>query len=53
MEYFKHLSGSDKSVENNGKYKEVMLLLNNPRNYIQLVFIADVASVCNNFLQMF
>jgi len=28
-------------------------MLNNPRTYIQLVFIADAASVCSNFLQMF
>ena len=51
--YFKHLPDSDKSVEKNGKYKEIMLLLNNPRTYIQLVFIADVASVFSNFLQSF
>jgi len=53
LEYFKHLPDSDKSVEKNGKYKEIMLLLINPRTYIQLVFIADVASVFSNFLQMF
>lgn len=53
LQYFKHLPDSDKGVEKNAKYKEIVLLLNNPRTYVQLVFISDVASVFNNFLQMF
>ena len=41
------------SVEESGKYKEIMLFLNNPRTYVQLVFIANVALVFSNLLQIF
>ena len=37
----------------NGQYNDIMRLLENPNCHVQLEFIADVAVVYNNFLQIF
>jgi hypothetical protein len=51
--YFKHLPNTNKAVQQNGQYKEIMRLLENPKCAVQLEFIADVAVVYNNFLRRF
>ena len=51
--YFKDLPTEDKTVEKNEQYKEIKRLIDNPRTYVQLQFVADVCPMFTRFLQDF
>ena len=53
VSYFKKIVEDDKSVEKNDTCICIRRLLDNPRTFVQLQFIADVASVFSTFVQLF
>jgi hypothetical protein len=51
--YIKHLTDNDKIVGNNDNCKAIMHLMNNPRMFLQLLFIAYIAPIFSDFLRFF
>ena len=51
--YFKDLPAEDKTVEKNEQFKEIKRLIDNPRTYVQLQFVADVCPMFARLLRDF